>query len=311
MNIYKLSKDESSHEDLRLFDYRIRFITRIKMTETRTNENRHEKRNIKHNRYRWKKKNDLIEINVNEDAETNIHSKIEEWLRRERNLTNNNKWRNRWEEVKRKALTNEAIRQRRYESSADMKRTHSATKISQFQQSQIITKRRERARIMNLTEKRNIESKIFNYIMSILEKSNTIKQNFESYRFRKIAEFSIKKQFQRRALSEKSQDIVNKWFNVSDIIIESVAKTSEQQAKVRRLFYTWRDCFVMKMIDIKITNLIEHFIVLKSRFKFVKEKIFRYISKKREFANQIFSQMKEADIITRMNNDWDARIKFS
>lgn len=59
----------------------------------------------------------------------------------------------------------------------------------------------------------------------------------------------------------------------------------------------------MKMTNIKITDLMKHSIVLKSKFKSAKDKILRYISKKREFANQIFSQMKEADIITRMNSD--------
>jgi hypothetical protein len=88
-------------------------------------------------------------------------------------------------------------------------------------------------------------------------------------------------------------------------------KTSKQKKKIKRLFYTWRDCFAMKMIDIKITNLIKHSIVLKSKFKSMKSKISKYTSKKREFANQIFSQMKEAKIITRMNSDWKARTKFS
>ncbi len=59
----------------------------------------------------------------------------------------------------------------------------------------------------------------------------------------------------------------------------------------------------MKMTNIKTTNLVKHSIVLKSDFKSVKEKILRYTSKKKEFVNQIFSQMKKIDIIIRMNSD--------
>jgi hypothetical protein len=164
---------------------------------------------------------------------------------------------------------------------------------------------------MNLTEKRNMKSKTFNYIMSILKKSNTNKKSSKSYKFRKTAKFSIKRRSQLRTLSEADQITVDEWFNVSSIIIEFVAKTSKQKAKARRLFYTWRDCFVMKMTNIKITDLMKHSIELKSEFRSMKNKIFKYTSKEREFANQIFFQMKKADIITRMNSDWSARIKFS
>ncbi len=151
--------------------------------------------------------------------------------------------------------------------------------------------------------------------MSTLKKSNTIKskknQEHESYRFRKSIKFSTKRRSQKRDLSIDDQITVNEWFNVFDIIIESMIRTSEQQNKVKRLFYTWRDCFAMKMTNIKTTNLMKHLIVLKSGFKFIKEKIPRYTLKKREFANQIFSQMKKTDIIVCMNSDWEARIKFS
>ncbi len=187
------------------------------------------------------------------------------------------------------------------------------TEMSHLQQSQMTTKRRDRAKIMNLTEKRNAKSKIFNFIMSTLEESNTSMKNAKkkSYRFRKSTAFSIERRSQRRKLNIADQSVIDEWFNVSNIIIEFMIKTSKQRKKVKRLFYIWRNCFVMKMIDIKIINLVEHFIVLKSESQSVKKKISRYTSKKKEFANQIFSQMKKIDIIIRMNSDWEVRIKFS
>jgi hypothetical protein len=185
--------------------------------------------------------------------------------------------------------------------------------MSHIQQSQMITTREERTRVMNLTEKKDMKSKVYNHIMSILNESNISKKSVKqkSYRFRKLTAFSIERRSQQRELSTENLKIIEEWFNVSNIIIEFMIKTSNQKKRVKRLFYTWRDCFVMKMTNIKITDLMKHSIVLKSKFKSAKDKILRYISKKREFANQIFSQMKEADIITRMNSDWDARTKFS
>jgi hypothetical protein len=149
--------------------------------------------------------------------------------------------------------------------------------------------------------------------MSILKKSNVnkSKRDVESYRFRKTAEFFTKRRSQKRELSIENQTIISEWFNVSNITIEKAAKTSEQRARAKRLLYTWRNCFAMKMSNIKTIDLIEHSIELKSNAKSMKERILRYTSKKRKFANEIFSQMKKADIIIRMSSDWDARTKFS
>jgi hypothetical protein len=182
--------------------------------------------------------------------------------------------------------------------------------MSCLQQSQMTTKRKKRTRSMNLIEKKDMKSKIFNYIMSILKKSNTNKKISKSYKFKKTAKFFIKRRSLLKTLSEADQITVDEWFNVSNIIIEFVTKTSKQKAKAKKLFYTWRDCFAIKMTNIKIINLMKHFIKLKSKFRSMKNKISKYTSKEREFANQIFFQMKKADIITRMNSDWDARIKF-
>ncbi len=59
----------------------------------------------------------------------------------------------------------------------------------------------------------------------------------------------------------------------------------------------------MKMTDIEIIDLIKHIIELKLNVKSVKERISRYTLKERAFANEIFSQMKKTEIITRMSSD--------
>jgi hypothetical protein len=181
-----------------------------------------------------------------------------------------------------------------------------------LQQSQMITMREKRIEIINLIKKRNAKSKMYNYIMSILNESNIMKKKVEqkSYKFKKFTTFSTKRRSQQRELSTKNLKKIEEWFNVSSIIIKFMIKTSNQKKKTKRLFYTWRDCFVMKMTNIKIIDLIKHLIILKAKIKSIKDKISKYTFKEKEFANQIFSQLKKTDIIIRMNNDWNARIKF-
>jgi DNA phosphorothioation-dependent restriction protein DptG len=189
---------------------------------------------------------------------------------------------------------NKTIRQRKKKSSTNM---------SNIQQSLMTTKRETRVEVMRLTKKIHEKSKIFNYIMSILKESKNIKKKTKSYRFKKFNEFSTKKRSQQKKLSDENSTMINEWFNTLNIIIDVTTKTSEQKRKTKRLFYTWRNCFFMKMTNIKITNLMKHFIVLKSNSKSIKKRIFKYTSKERKFANQIFSQMKEASMIIRMNSD--------
>jgi hypothetical protein len=182
--------------------------------------------------------------------------------------------------------------------------------IQYLQQSMMTSQRERRIARMSLIEKRDEDSKIYNHIMTVLKESNIIKK-LESYRFKKTIDFSTKRRSQKKLLSNENTSIIHEWFNVSSIIIEKTIKTSKQRTKAKRLLYIWKNCFVMKMSNIKIIDLMKHSIKLKSKSRLVKSKIFRYILKKREFANEIFSQMKKTKIIIRIFNDWRTRTKFS
>jgi hypothetical protein len=174
--------------------------------------------------------------------------------------------------------------------------------ISCLQQSMMTSQRKERATRMNLIEEKNENSKIYNYIMTTLKKSNIVRK-FESYRFKRTIDFSIERRSQKRSLSNENATIIHEWFNISKIIIEKAIKTSKQRAKTKILLYTWKNYFVMKMFNIKIINSMKHSIKLKSNLRFVKNKFLKYTLKEREFANEIFSQMKETKIITWISND--------
>ena len=74
----------------------------------------------------------------------------------------------------------------------------------------------------------------------------------------------------------KSQPVIDKWFQQSEITIGEVADTPERQELARRMFYTWREFFARKIRDIKPTDLIEHAIDLKPDVKPVRARPKRY-----------------------------------
>ena len=67
--------------------------------------------------------------------------------------------------------------------------------------------------------------------------------------------------------------------------------------------YTYKNCFVITIRKIQTTNLIEHSIDLKKKIKFVKNTLSKYIQKKQKFANQIFSKLKNIEIILQRNSE--------
>lgn len=113
-----------------------------------------------------------------------------------------------------------------------------------------------------------------------------------------------------RPLSEASNDIINSWWLESQITIGPKADTIERLRKIKRLLYTYRDCFAESVKDVKATDLIEHSIYLVPNAHPVKGKSPRYSTKERDFANTIFPAMEDAGIITRRSSPWGARTKF-
>ena len=75
--------------------------------------------------------------------------------------------------------------------------------------------------------------------------------------------------------------------------------------------YIWKDCYAISVKNIKIINFIDHLINFKANVRFVRDTLFKYIQKKKKFANKIFSELENANIIIKRNNEWKARIKFS
>jgi hypothetical protein len=134
---------------------------------------------------------------------------------------------------------------------------------------------------------------------------------FMKYALSKENIFSIERCSELRKLSQEKIKIINEWYNLSKIIIGLKIDTLIRIKLIKRLFYIWRKCFVEFLWDIQAIDIIEHFIDLKSNAKSMKETLLKYTAQKRKFVNNIFSTMKDADIIVRRSNAWEAWTKFS
>lgn len=111
------------------------------------------------------------------------------------------------------------------------------------------------------------------------------------FRMNEVGRFPINRRPQRRGLSDENQSIINDWFNQTELTIGDMADTPQRRDAVKRLLYTWRDCFVRSVRDIKATDLIEHSIDLAPGAKPVKAKMKRYSQREREFAAKAFPDM--------------------
>lgn len=76
-------------------------------------------------------------------------------------------------------------------------------------------------------------------------------------------QFPVDRRPKHRVLANVNQTIINEWFDNSGITIDSMADTLEKKNLSKPLLYTWQDCFLKSLRDVKPTNLIEHSIDLK------------------------------------------------
>lgn len=110
-------------------------------------------------------------------------------------------------------------------------------------------------------------------------------------------QFSIDRQPEKWKLSTEVDKVIIDWFSQSQIYLKSHANTQEKQIQVKRLFFTWRDCFAKNIRNIRAKDLMEHSIDLKSGAHLVQEKLSRYTAVERAFANEIFPLIEDASII--------------
>ena len=117
--------------------------------------------------------------------------------------------------------------------------------------------------------------------------------------------FPTTRRLKKQEISTNVEDVVNKWFEFSKIQIGPIADIPERVAKAKRLFYIWKGCFAENVCDIKAIDLIEHFIDLVPETQPVMGKVPKYTTTEHAFANEIFLQMEDAEIITQRSSLWE------
>lgn len=111
--------------------------------------------------------------------------------------------------------------------------------------------------------------------------------------------FLISRQLERQEIGIDLDEAVGKWFQSNRIRIEPITDTSERVTRAKRLFYTWRGYFAENVCDVKATNLIIYSMNYLPKTHPVMGKIPKYTTAKHAFANEIYPQMEDGDIITR------------
>lgn len=85
---------------------------------------------------------------------------------------------------------------------------------------------------------------------------------------------------------------------------------TERIRAAKRLAYTWKDCFVRSVRDIKTTNLFKHSIDLEPNARPFRGTLPKYTQAEREFTDQIFPEIEDAGIIMRGSSPCGARKRF-
>ena len=115
---------------------------------------------------------------------------------------------------------------------------------------------------------------------------------------------------QTRLLAREAPETIRSWFELSGIYIGDMAQTPAERLLVMRLCYTWKDCFVGKLEDIRTTSLIEHGIPLVEGAKPSRMGQRRYGRAQQDFAKVIFPRMEKSGLIYRGDSEWAAPTLF-
>ncbi|KHN95785.1 Ribonuclease H-like protein [Metarhizium album ARSEF 1941] len=113
-----------------------------------------------------------------------------------------------------------------------------------------------------------------------------------------------------RPLTGQRHEAIVSWFENSRITLGDLAGDDNQRHMIMRLCYTFKDCFVTGLEDIRTTDLLQHHIPLIPGALPGKRKQYRYSGLHREFARKVFPAMEKAGIIQRGDSAWVAPTLF-
>ena len=91
-----------------------------------------------------------------------------------------------------------------------------------------------------------------------------------------------------------SSDAVSKWY-LSTALQLGRGLTVSEQAKVKRMLYSWRDVFKTDLLRIPLTNLVEHAIILEPGAKADRALVPLYTEEEIAFCKQLLSKWRKRD----------------
>jgi len=114
----------------------------------------------------------------------------------------------------------------------------------------------------------------------------------------------------KRQLTKAPIQEVDAWVESSKITVGSIADTAERREYAKRILFTWKDCFITKLSELRATDLIEHTIVIQGDPTPPKTRLGKYTPLEIAFADKMFPSMIEAGILSPGISEWGARTQF-
>ena len=104
--------------------------------------------------------------------------------------------------------------------------------------------------------------------------------------------------------------VIREWFERVQLSVGDACVTAEMVEKAMRLAYTWKDCFVTTMNELRQSDLVEHTIQIEPGAVPFRLRQPKYTPAERAFAARIFSQMEIAMLISVGISAWGAHSRF-
>jgi len=101
---------------------------------------------------------------------------------------------------------------------------------------------------------------------------------------------------------EVSWNEITEWYQSTALRLGR-GLTPSQQAKAKRMLYTWRDVFETDLLRIRQTDLVEHAIILEPGAKAYCARIPLYTEEEIAFCKRLLPKMKEAGLIYQCDSE--------
>ncbi|RYC63902.1 hypothetical protein CHU98_g2314 [Xylaria longipes] len=120
----------------------------------------------------------------------------------------------------------------------------------------------------------------------------------------------INRRPEHREITRESMATIDEWIRSVQIKMGDGCKNEQEVEMAKRLAYTWKDCFVTTLNELRVTDLVQHDIVMEPGFRPFRLRQPSYNPVEREFAHRIFPQMEAAGLLVRGISPYGAHSRF-